>query len=243
MNRREPILGLRSLSSGPVDDKSSLIRPPPACDPAPHRVGRRFVITSRKSRIAPWSVSACGRYGASTRHPTVSPNRPGSGGGSDLRKGGVMPAPRKYPNELGERARRMVAESMSEDPALTRNGAVKRIGPRVGAVPDTLSGWVKQAAIDAGQRPGVLFVDVRRARSGVAPICRVLSQHGVPIAPSTYYAARPRSARSVADEAMLAEVTRVHYRWSSQADRRIHAVNATGVVQSVRSVTGHPSLE
>jgi len=182
MNRREPILGLRSLSSGPVDAKSSLIRPPPACDPAPHRVGRRFVTTSRKSRIAPWSVSACGRYGASTRHPTVSPNRPGSGGGSDPRKGGVMPAPRKYPNELGERARRMVAESMSEDPALTRNGAVKRIGPRVGAVPDTLSGWVKQAAIDAGQRPGVLFVDVRRARSGVAPICRVLSQYGVPIA-------------------------------------------------------------
>jgi putative transposase len=39
----------------------------------------------------------------------------------------------------------------------------------------------------------------------------VLSQHGVPIAPSTYYAARSRgrSARSIADEAILAEVTRV----------------------------------
>jgi len=58
----------------------------------------------------------------------------------------------------------------------------------------------------------IVFVDVHRARFGVAPICRVLSQHGVPIAPSTYYAARhrPRSARSMADEAMLAEVTRVH---------------------------------
>jgi putative transposase len=34
----------------------------------------------------------------------------------------------------------------------------------------------------------------------------------VPIAPSTYYAARarPRSARSIGDEAMLAEITRVH---------------------------------
>ena len=58
----------------------------------------------------------------------------------------------------------------------------------------------------------IVFVDAHRARFGVAPICRVLSQHGVPIAPSTYYAARSRarSARSIADEAMLAEITRVH---------------------------------
>ena len=51
-----------------------------------------------------------------------------------------MPAPRKYPNELRDRAQRMVAESMSEEPALTLNGAVNRIGPRVGVVPDTLAG-------------------------------------------------------------------------------------------------------
>jgi transposase-like protein len=53
----------------------------------------------------------------------------------------------------------MVAESMSEDPALTLNGAVKRIGPRVGVVPGTLRGWGKQAAIDAGQRPGVSILE------------------------------------------------------------------------------------
>jgi hypothetical protein len=56
-----------------------------------------------------------------------------------------MPAPRKYPNEPRERAQRMVVESMSEDPALTLNGAVSRIGPRVGVVPDTdpevAGGW------------------------------------------------------------------------------------------------------
>ena len=58
----------------------------------------------------------------------------------------------------------------------------------------------------------IVFVDAHRAQFGVAPICRVLSQHGVPIASSTYYAARsrPRSARSIGDEAMLAEITRVH---------------------------------
>ncbi len=46
------------------------------------------------------------------------------------RKGGVMPAPRKYPNELRERAQRLVAEAMVEDPGLSLNQAVIRIGPK-----------------------------------------------------------------------------------------------------------------
>jgi len=50
--------------------------------------------------------------------------------------------------------------------------------------------------------------------SPVASICRGLTQHGVLIVRSTYYAAesksRPRSARSIAEQAMLAEVIPVH---------------------------------
>ena len=64
-----------------------------------------------------------------------------------------MPAPRKYPNELRERALRQVTEAMAEDPNLSLNGAVLRIGPRVGVVPDTLRGWAKQARVDAGVTP------------------------------------------------------------------------------------------
>lgn len=47
----------------------------------------------------------------------------------------------------------------------------------------------------------VRFIEDHRARFGVEPICRVLRQHGVPIAPSTYYAARSRapSARTLRD--------------------------------------------
>ena len=46
---------------------------------------------------------------------------------------------------------------------------------------------------------------------GVEPICRVLTGHGVAIAPSTYYAARarPPSARAVRDAQLRAEITRV----------------------------------
>jgi transposase len=71
------------------------------------------------------------------------------------RKGGVVPAPRKYPNELRERAVRLVVEAREQEPELSLNAAVLRIGPRVGVVPDTLRGWCKQADIDAGRRSGV----------------------------------------------------------------------------------------
>jgi len=55
-------------------------------------------------------------------------------------------------------------------------------------------------------------------RWGVEPICRVLSEHGLPVAPSTYYdacaaarraAARPGS-RQLRDEQLKVEIRRVH---------------------------------
>jgi putative transposase len=45
------------------------------------------------------------------------------------------------------------------------------------------------------------FITEHKARFGVAPICRVLSEHGCPIAPRTYYAhvVRPLSKRALWD--------------------------------------------
>ena len=48
-----------------------------------------------------------------------------------------MPAPRKYPQELRERAVRLVNEAMAAEPDLSLNAAVLRIGPRVGVNPRT----------------------------------------------------------------------------------------------------------
>ena len=55
------------------------------------------------------------------------------------------------------------------------------------------------------------FIDEHKDRFGVQPICRVLSEHGAKIAPSTYYAAkaRPPSPRAVRDERLKAEILRV----------------------------------
>jgi putative transposase len=58
----------------------------------------------------------------------------------------------------------------------------------------------------------VAFIDDHKQRFGVEPICRVLTEHGVKIAPSSYYAARsrPPSARAARDRVLLAEIVRVH---------------------------------
>ena len=55
-------------------------------------------------------------------------------------------------------------------------------------------------------------MDAHRDRFGVEPICAVLAEHGVGIAPSTYYAARrrPPSARAVRDAELKAQIARVH---------------------------------
>jgi len=71
-----------------------------------------------------------------------------------------MAAPRKYPDELRERAVRMAVDAR-KDP-LTRSGALTRIGGQLGINPETLRNWVNQAEIDAGDRPGVTTSDAQR---------------------------------------------------------------------------------
>ena len=53
----------------------------------------------------------------------------------------------------------------------------------------------------------ISYIDEHRRSFGVEPICRTLA-----VAPSSYYAAkvRPPSARAVRDEALAADITRIH---------------------------------
>ena len=55
------------------------------------------------------------------------------------------------------------------------------------------------------------FVDEVKSRFGVEPVCRVLTEHGMQIAPSTYYAhkTRPPSRRVLRDEELKTEIGRV----------------------------------
>ncbi len=62
------------------------------------------------------------------------------------RKGGAVPAPKKYPDELRERAIRFALDLVDGPEQLSVNAASKRVGKRLGIVPDSLRNWVQQAA-------------------------------------------------------------------------------------------------
>jgi transposase len=73
-----------------------------------------------------------------------------------------MPVSRKYPDELRERAVRMVFEVRAETGE--QRGAIRRVAHQLGVHPETLGHWVRRAEIDRGSRGGVTTVDGQRIR-------------------------------------------------------------------------------
>jgi len=99
-----------------------------------------------------------------------------------------VPAPRKYPNELRERAQRLVVEAREQEPELSLNAAVKRIGPRVGVQPDTLRGWCKRADIDAGRAPGTTTADADRLKVLEQEVRELKRANEILLAASSFFA-------------------------------------------------------
>ncbi len=80
----------------------------------------------------------------------------------------------KYPDELRERAVRMVAEVRlqysSQWAAITAVAGMLGIG-----TPETLRTWIRRAEVDAGQRPGVtseLAAENKQLRKDIAELRR-----------------------------------------------------------------------
>jgi transposase len=71
-----------------------------------------------------------------------------------------MVAPRKYSDELRERATRLAVEAR-KDP-VGRTGAIRRIADQLDVHPEALRGWVKRAETDEGIRPGTTSQEAAR---------------------------------------------------------------------------------
>lgn len=99
-----------------------------------------------------------------------------------------MPAPRKYPNELRERAIRLVVEAREREPGPPVSAAVARIGQRTGVNPDTLRGWCKQADIDAGRRPGTTTSDAAELKALRQEVNELKRANEMLLAASSFFA-------------------------------------------------------
>ena len=69
---------------------------------------------------------------------------------------------KRYPLEVRERAVRLVLEHREEYSSMW--AAVSSIAVKFGCTAQTLQGWVRQAEVDGGVRPGAVTADVERIR-------------------------------------------------------------------------------
>ena len=98
-----------------------------------------------------------------------------------------MAAPRKYSEELKDRATRMACEAR-RDPDSSR-GAIKRIADQLGVHPEALRNWVRQAEIDGGVRPGTTSEDADRIAALERENCELRRANTILKQASAFFAA------------------------------------------------------
>lgn len=98
-----------------------------------------------------------------------------------------MPRRSPYPQELRQRAVRLVAEVRSN--YQREYAAITSVAAELGVAPETVRKWVRQADVDAGRRPGVSreeLAELRRLRAEVRELRRA---NEILKAASTFFAA------------------------------------------------------
>ena len=97
-----------------------------------------------------------------------------------------MAAPRKYPDELRERAIRLAMDQLDEG---NGRAVIRRVGEQLGINPETLRGWVRQAQIDEGQHPGTTTSDAQRVRELESEVRELRRANAILRSASAFFAA------------------------------------------------------
>ena len=99
-----------------------------------------------------------------------------------------MAAPRKYPQELRDRAVRLVEEARKEEPGASLSALLRRVGHRTGVNPETLRGWVRQHRIDSGQIPGITTEESGRVKDLEREVKELKRANEILLAASSFFA-------------------------------------------------------
>ncbi|MER6434235.1 transposase [Streptomyces sp900105245] len=100
-----------------------------------------------------------------------------------------MPAPRKYPAKLRERAVRLVFEIRQETGQ--KVGSISRVADQLVVHREALREWVKRAEIDSGQRPGTSTSDAARIAELEQKIKELERSNAILRAASVFFAREP----------------------------------------------------
>jgi transposase len=97
-----------------------------------------------------------------------------------------MAAQKKYPDELRERAVKMVLEIRERDGK--GQGELARVARQLGVHPEALRGWVRQAEIDGGSQPGTMTDDKKRIAELEREVRELRRANDILKAASAYFA-------------------------------------------------------
>jgi transposase len=97
-----------------------------------------------------------------------------------------MAAQKKYPDELRERAVKLVLEIRERDGK--GQGELARVARQLGVHPEALRSWVKQAEIDGGSQPGTTTGDKKRIAELEREVRELRRANDILKAASAYFA-------------------------------------------------------
>ena len=97
-----------------------------------------------------------------------------------------MAAQKKYPDELRERAVKMVLEIRERDGK--GQGELARVARQLGVHPEALRGWVRQAEIDGGSASGMTSDDKKRIAELEREVRELRRANDILKAASSYFA-------------------------------------------------------